>query len=207
MTVERIPHPPFLTEALKGFPITVIEAGTDLWRVHRVVHGPWFFGQSGRFGLDAPYGSCYVAMDPMSAISETVVRGLTILHEHDLNDRCIHQLSLLHRVIVANLKDSAAAGFGVTRNFGTEEPYDRTREWARAFFRMNLEGIHYWPRYDLVDGSASVALFGTAGERKSWRRGRCSSLSAKQWRQRIQNDLGVTILGLPRDADLDFVIP
>ena len=207
MSVERIPHPPSLTEALKGFPTTVIEAGTDVWRVHRVAHGPWFFGQSGRFGLEAPYGSCYVAMDPMSAISETVVRGLTILHERDLQDRCIRRLALPRHVIAANLKDSTAAGFGVTRNFGTEEPYDRTREWALAFFRMNLGGVHYWPRHDLVDGSTSVALFGSTGERKSWRRGRRSLLSGEEWRQRIQKDLGVTILGSPRDADLEFVIP
>lgn len=207
MTVERIPYPPRLTEALKGFPTTVIEPGTDVWRVHRLAHGPWFFGQSGRFGLDAPYGSCYIAMDPMSAISETVVRGLTILHEHSLQDRCIRQLSLPRRFIAADLKDSTAAGFGVTRNFGTEEPYDRTREWAHAFFRMNLDGVNYWPRHNLADGSSSVALFGPAGERKSWRRGRRSLLSGQQWRQRIQKELGVAILVSPRDEDLVFVTP
>lgn len=207
MTVERIPYPPALAEALKGFPTAVIDAGTEVWRVHRIGNGPWFFGPTGRFGLDAPNGSCYVAMDPVSAISEAVVRGLTIVHERDLQIRCIRRLELPRRVIAANLKDSTAAGFGVTRNFGTEEPYERTRQWARAFLRMSFGGVHYWPRHDLVDGSTSLALFGRNGERKSWRRGRPAPLAGPTWRNRIEKELGVTVSASPRDADLVFTIP
>lgn len=205
--IERIPLPPVQVETLREFPTMVINAGTEVWRVHRVENGPWWFHRGGRFGLDSPRGTCYVATDPMTAISEALVRGNPIVQESILEAYCIRRLPIPRRILAANLKDRKAGRYKVTRNFGTEEPYDRTQEWARIFVELRLGGINYWPRHDLKDDTSSLAIFGSVGERKSWRRGRAVRLIESDWRVRIETELGVAIEALPSDEDMEFVKP
>ncbi len=64
---------------------------------------------------------------------------------------------------LANLRVSAAADFGVTRELESMTPYDVPARWAAAFDAAGFDGIWYGPRFS--PGSASaVALFGAAGE-------------------------------------------
>ena len=202
---EKIPLPPSDAEGLSSFPSYVLPKGTEIWRVHRAVNGPWYFGPSGRFGLASPAGTCYAALDPLTAISETVIRGQVVIDEDVLTERIIRSAGTPIRVVAADLVDRRAQGFGVNRNFGTEEPYDRTQQWAQAFHLKRFRGVRYWARHDLQADATSVAIFGASGERKSWPRGNGGSLGSAHWKDRISRELGVSVRTDPHDAELVFV--
>lgn len=203
---ERIPWAPSDVEALRGFPFVELDRDIQVWRVHRLGHGPWNFGALFRFGLSAPRGTCYVGLTDLTAISETIVRGQSILMRTDLQDRIIREVGLPKRFRLADLTDRRAAGFGVTRDFGTDFPYDRCQSWASAFDAMAFEGLHYWARHDLSGVGVSLALFGLQGERTSWRVGKGIALASDRWVRRIQDELGVRVEDAPpSDGDLIFV--
>src|SRR5215216_7060190 len=80
-------------------PLALVE-GMDypLWRIHRTVHDPFFFGPppgarpTGRW--DAPggqFGVCYLAVgDPRIAFAETLLRGAeTVVSEKRLSERSL----------------------------------------------------------------------------------------------------------------------
>lgn len=200
---DRIPLPP-QADVLRDFPVWRAPAGTRVWRVHREGRGPWNFNNGGRFGLRFPDGTCYVAYDPITAVSETVIRGQRVLLVDDLLVRRIRRLHLPEDVSAADFMSRLAAGFGVTRDFGTETPYDRTQSWAQTLFEVPFRGIRYWARHDLSADAASLAVFGASGERKRWKRGRAESLGSHRWVRRITEETGCQILSPPDDDDLTF---
>lgn len=72
-TVSLAPPPEDPAE-LEGFPRMVLESVTCLYRVGRAERSPWWFGSSleGRFDLPEPDGTCYVALDPLTALLEVI---------------------------------------------------------------------------------------------------------------------------------------
>ncbi|SKY45329.1 hypothetical protein RND64_19880 [Gordonia sp. w5E2] len=59
---------------LSSFPTVSIPTSAQLYRGHRTANGAWFFsnGGAGRFDLDAPRGTCYLGVDPDTAVREVL---------------------------------------------------------------------------------------------------------------------------------------
>lgn len=155
------------TGSLADFPCVVLEPGTGLFRAHSTHRGPWWFGSdgSGRFDLPAPGGTCYLALDPESAVRERlgpVLGGRTALPESTLAEVVVSSLAVPRQRRVADLQSRRAAAFGVTRELETMVPYAVPQAWARALARARYEGVRYGPRFTPGPASA-VALFGEAG--------------------------------------------
>jgi hypothetical protein len=156
------------TGSLEGFPSVVLGPQTGLFRAHSIHRGPWWFGSdgSGRFDLPAPRGTCYLALDPESAVRERlgpVLGSLSELPESALADVVVSSLALPRRWPVADVQSRRAAAFGVTRELETMVPYAVPQAWARALAQERFEGVRYGPRFTPGRASA-VALFGEAGD-------------------------------------------
>jgi len=153
--------------SLSGFPTYPLGVETDLFRAHRRDLGPWWFGNdgSGRFDLPAPRGTCYLALDPLSALRERlgpVLGGSQAVPESLLEESVVSRLRLPAPCEVADAQDRAVAGFGVTRELETTVPYAVPQAWARAFDEAGFAGVRYGPRFTPGDSSA-VALFDEGG--------------------------------------------
>ena len=93
---------------------------TDLFRAHGRDLGPWWFGNdgAGRFDLVPPRGTCYLALDPLSALRERlgpVLGGSQAVPESLLEESVVSRLRLSAARDVADTQDRGAAEFGVTR--------------------------------------------------------------------------------------------
>jgi hypothetical protein len=155
--------------SLAGFPAYALGVETDLFRAHAHGLGPWWFGNdgSGRFDVPAPRGTCYVALDPLSALRERlgpVLGASQSVPESLLEEAVVSRLRLPAACEVADTQDRRAAEFGVTREIETTVPYAVPQAWARAFDEAGLGGVRYGPRFTPGDSSA-VALFGGEGTR------------------------------------------
>nr|WP_238338511.1 RES family NAD+ phosphorylase [Pedococcus badiiscoriae] len=138
-----------------------------MFRAHRSDRGPWWFGNdgSGRFDLPAPRGTCYVALDPLSALRERlgpVLGGSQAVPESLLETSVMSRLRLVASRELADVQDTRAADFGVTRELESMVPYAVPQAWARAFDEAGSGGVRYGPRFTTGDHSA-VALFDAAG--------------------------------------------
>jgi hypothetical protein len=57
---------------LGGFPRWLLTKRTPLYRAHRAGTSPWWFAcdTEGRFNLEFPAGTCYLAFDSVTALRE-----------------------------------------------------------------------------------------------------------------------------------------
>ena len=157
--------------SLAGFPAYPVAEETDVFRAHGRDLGPWWFGNDGggRFDLRSPRGTCYVALDPLSALRERlgpVLGGSPSVPEGLLEEAVVSRLRLPAEREVADAQDRRAAGFGVTREIETTVPYAVPQAWARAFDEEGFGGVRYGPRFTPGDASA-LALFDDEGA-KDW---------------------------------------
>lgn len=153
--------------SLAGFPAYLVDTDADLFRAHGRELGPWWFGSdgSGRFDLPSPRGTCYVALDPLSALRERlgpVLGGSSAVPESLLEASVVSRLRLPQPREVADAQDRGAAAFGVTRELESTVPYAVPQAWARAFDGAGLGGVRYGPRFT-PGRSSAVALFGAEG--------------------------------------------
>ncbi|WP_248305735.1 RES family NAD+ phosphorylase [Agromyces sp. H66] len=156
-------------------------------------------GADGRFNLESPRGTWYLADDAEAAIFEylgldgypyrVVPRGTADQFE-------LWTLIAITRQRLADLKDRHAARFGVTSELGVMTPYDVPRQWATAFDDHGFEGVQYEPRF--TPGCVAVALFGDVdGD---------SHPSVRKTSGREACELaGIQILETPIEAELDIV--
>jgi len=158
------------TGALQGFPTFRLKPATRLHRAHSRDRGPWWFGASGgRFDLQAPLGTCYLADSPLSALRErlgTVLGGSAAVPASLLEDAVVSALSVPEEVVLADLESSAASRFGVTRELATMVPYAVPQAWARAFHEAQHGGVRYGPRFS-TGQTCSYAVF-SAGGASGW---------------------------------------
>ena len=153
--------------SLVGFPAYSVGEKTDLFRAHARTLGPWWFGNdgSGRFDLPTPRGTCYLALDPLSALRERlgpVLGGSQAVPESLLEESVVSRLRLPVAREVADTQARGAARFGVTREIESTVPYAVPQAWARAFDDAGFEGVRYGPRFTPGDSSA-LAVFGAEG--------------------------------------------
>ena len=189
--------------SLAGFPAYPLDTDTDLFRAHGAAFGAWWFGNdgTGRFDLLAPRGTCYLALDPLTALRERlgpVLGSSQAVPESLLEEAVVSRLRLPRARRVADVQDRRAAAFGVTRELESMVPYAVPQAWARALDEEGCGGVRYGPRLTPGDVSA-IALFDQAG--------------AVEWpadpdpvpAQEVPG--GPTSMPTPRRADLTVVRP
>lgn len=153
--------------SLDGFPTRRLTRARDLFRAHRADRGPWWFGNDGggRFDLTAPRGTCYLALDPCSAVRERlgpVLGGRREVPASLLEEVLVSTLHVPAPTEVADVQSREAGDFGVTRELESMVPYAVPQAWARAFDDAGLRGVAYGPRFTPGEATA-VGLFGAAG--------------------------------------------
>jgi hypothetical protein len=196
------PPPP---ERLGGFPVWHVHAGTVLCRVTAADHGPWWFSSTGegRFDLRPPRGTCYLADDEVGAVLE-VLGPVMVVATSWAQRRSMWHLDLPGQCTAADTTVREARGFGVTAELATTVPYRVPQLWAAALAAAGHQGIRYRIRHD-PGGARALALFGAAGERTRWRRGRRRPIDGELL-ARVSRETGVAVAPVPHSDDLSALL-
>ncbi len=121
-----------------------------------------------------------------------------------LDDRRLRRLSVPRPHRLANLTDRRASGFGVTAEIHTIVPYALPQAWAAALRGLGLDGVRYRLRHDPSVKGLGVGLFGKAGARRNWKRGRELLIDAPL-REKLFHTCGVRVVAIPRRSQLRVV--
>lgn len=194
--------PPDDPTELRSFPRQVVESSRPLFRVVRQGNLPWWFGSTmeGRFDLEVPHGTCYLALDVLSALLEVIGPGPAT--PAFVEARCIRRMFAPRTVEIANTRDRKASRFGVTAEIGTITPYELPQAWAARLHGAGAEGISYWLRHDPARAEG-CALFSETGLQKTWNPGRERAISSSLLDQ-LRKDYGFEIIKPPRSNQLSF---
>jgi len=122
--------------------------------------GTWWFSSdgSGRFDLNPPQGTCYLAGDRIGAVREATRGGpVSTTWVADREFRTVGPPDPEGRLAATTRQ--AAARFGLTTELVTVVPYALARRWAQAFHQAGFAGIRHDPRAR----PSGVSLFGPAG--------------------------------------------
>lgn len=159
---------------ISGFPTKRVRKGTALYRAHHKNNGPWWFSSDdgGRFNLDPPAGTCYLAMDEETALRERLGRGMLkrgVVSQGWADETVVSRVSVHRGGQVANTCHREATNHGITREIATyaRTGYGLTRMWARRFHALGLRGVLYESRFTTITAANAYALFDEAGP-KSW---------------------------------------
>lgn len=176
MSGRSKPHqrPPREGLDLQSFPRTVLEADVVKYRAHSTAHGgaagAWHFssGSGGRFHLEAPRGTCYVADSRSAALYELLGEELQDMGGIGIETAVglmVRPVTVANDSEVANLDDEDAIQFGVMNELSMSayETYDIPRAWAAAFDAAGFGGIRYLSRHVSGSSNASWAIFGPSG--------------------------------------------
>ncbi|MGW8566969.1 RES domain-containing protein [Isoptericola sp. NPDC055881] len=151
---------------LAAFPHKRIQAGRLWYRQHHLP--PWYFSSNrkGRFDLDPPRGTCYLASRPEAAAREFIgadVADAGFVAAALLRDRYVSALTLPRDMRLAHTQHQDAISHGVISNeLCHMTPYDVPQAWARAFDAAGFDGIWHTLRFSTTV-PRGMALFGTAG--------------------------------------------
>jgi hypothetical protein len=201
-------QPPDPSRDYSVFPRVALTQGTSVYRVHRKGLGPWWFCscQDCRFDLNDPRGTCYLATDPMTAVLEAFGNDLDsgFLPETAIQDRCVRRMPLPADYDLADLASRRCVGFDVTSEIGDITPYDLPLVWATHLDSSGFDGLRWSTRFDPAPSANGVAVYGEAGERSKWRRGRASNIGAK-FRRRLKDECNVEVLPVPHSRALRVV--
>lgn len=147
---------------LTGFPAS--GPPRKLVRVCRVGQQPWWFSSdgSGRFDLEPPNGTCYLAIDGYAAIREASRLGP--VSTDWVEARELREVSPPDaQARLAATTRQAAGRYGVTTELVTVIPYGLSQRWAAAFQKHGFDGIRHQLRHDQRARPSGIALFGPAG--------------------------------------------
>lgn len=191
-------------EDLDGFPRLRLGPHEPVYRLCRRSYGPWWFGSSGagRFDLEPPRGTCYLAADPLAALVEAIGpgrRGGAIAAEL-LADRELHRLHVPRPAVLADTTAGHAAAFGVTSELSTIVPYELPRRWAAVFDARGFDGLAAWLRHP-PERALGIALFGPAGELRGWPTGQAEPIG-EDLAARLTETYGIRVLRRPRLDEL-----
>ena len=117
----------------------------------------------GRFDLEPPRGTCYLADDEIGALLE-VLGPIAVVSVDWARRLSLWQLGPARPVPGRRHHRPRPRGFGVTAELASMTPYDLPQRWAAAFAAAGYGGVRYRVRHD-PGGSRALALFGAAGER------------------------------------------
>lgn len=170
MSPASLPEPPDDYGLLaRNFPAVEKEREPDvLFRAHRVDNEPeWFSVGTWRFDPPAgaaTFGTCYLGLDPLTALMEVVAELPVVTHEL-LDRRCLARITVPAGQRLADMSDPRIVGeWGLDRRISVGDDYGVCQRWAHALRLAGFSGVLYEPRHDLRAGrQASVALFGDPG--------------------------------------------
>lgn len=148
--------PPWLGDI--DLPITTVPAGTDLYRIHRLVHGPIFFGPGpgqaplSRFDcLSGRFGVLYVGLGFAGALAETLLRNPNRLLVSTVyaDERAASVVTCRRDLRVVTLHGQGLGKVG-TDNAISTGPYEPCGAWADALWdhRDQPDGLAYRSRHD-----------------------------------------------------------
>lgn len=162
-------QPPDPARDYSRFPPARVRTGARRWRVHQRRFQPWFYssGAGGRFNLDDPFGTLYVASHPDVALREsagTDMVGTTIIDADWADRRAVSHMPMEARTL-ANLRSSRAPSFGIIPGevTGPFMAYRLTRAWAATFHGCGFGGVRYTSRFAPPGAMYCEAVFGQAG--------------------------------------------
>lgn len=181
---------------LTGFPAGPLPK--RLVRVCRSGRATWWFSAdgSGRFDLDPPEGTCYLATDAYAAIREATRLGPVSTAWVEARDlRRVSAPDAAARLAATTRQ--AAGRYGVTTELATVIPYDLPRRWAAAFRAAQFDGIRHRLRHDQRARPSGVALFGPAADLDDGTRTPLSTADVEA--------AGVAVLPPPHSAVLTVV--
>lgn len=147
-----------------------LAAGSRLFRIHRAIHGPIFFGPPGRtpeLRYDAPDGSfkvLYLARSLETAFGETLVRAPSIPYvlSAAVEIRAYSELVTTRSVRLYPLLDAGVSSHGLSFSDLHGQAYGKT--WTISgvvHATTNADGILYTSRFD---NQPCVALFDRAAD-------------------------------------------
>lgn len=198
--------PPADPAALADFPRMVLQPITRLFRVGRADREPWWFGSSleGRFDLPEPDGTCYLAMDPLSAVLEVIGsdREGGFVSAELFAGRRVYELHVEEDHSLADLAAAPAAGFGVTLEIHSLVPYDLPQAWARRLRAAGFQGVCYLLRHH-PSGVDGIALFGLHGERDDWPIESEDPIGAAV-QERLERSYGIRVLPVPHSSEIEL---
>jgi len=153
----RAPLPPaWLAES--DLSIEVVAAGTPLHRVHRLMHGPIFFGPSpgapATYRFDSPsdaFGVLYVGLTLTAAVVETLLRNPArkMVAYSEIAARGSSVVSSERDLRLVRLHGSGLQQLGCDNAISTG-PYEPCGAWADALWthKSAPDGIAYQSRHD-----------------------------------------------------------
>lgn len=188
---------------LKGFPKKKIPAGRIFYREHGL-KGPWFFasGNTGRFNLDEPRGTIYLASTPRAAALERIGPDAALCGEIDISvvmNRYVSKLEYPETVRPAALTAHRAIRWRILVNeLTTLYLYDTPRAWAKVFDEAGFDGLWVTLRFSSPT-ARGLAIFGQAGSRSWPTDGNPIPL------RRMCEEIGITVMDRPHSNSLTIV--
>ncbi|MEK8070671.1 RES family NAD+ phosphorylase [Rhodococcoides navarretei] len=201
-TVVHLSEPKPVRELAGRFPSYTYPAGTELFRSHRAGLGTWWYSSSGggRFDLDEPDGTCYLAEDEVVTLLE-IFGGQLVVPRYEVDVRAASAITLGSDVTLADLTANTGVAFGVTAEIFSTADYPLTQRWAVALRAAGFDGLRYWARHELERSGRCIALFGEAGAGGEGHRHAVKVTTGLSDRadllQRWHEETGVTILDVP----------
>jgi hypothetical protein len=142
----------------RRIPTVTLAPGGTLWRVHRRVHGPLWFGPApgtpplGRF--DAPggeFGVCYFGESVGVAVLESLVRGSRRLVDRaDLEARAVSIIETRERMRFLQLEGRGLARLGLGAERVHAADYGDCQRMMLDLFEHHpdVDGVQYRSRWD-----------------------------------------------------------
>ncbi|MCZ4277743.1 RES family NAD+ phosphorylase [Rhodococcoides yunnanense] len=206
MSVERavvhLSEPKPVSELAERFPSYVYPAGTEFFRSHQARLGTWWYSSNGggRFDLESPAGTCYLAEDEVLTLLE-IFGGQLAVPRYEVDARAASTITLGADIKVADLTANTGVAFGVTAEIFSTADYPLTQRWAAALRAAGFDGLRYWARHELERAGRCIALFGEAGEVHEGHHHVVKTTAALSDREdlleRWREETGVTILDVP----------
>jgi len=189
---------------LAAFPAKLIPAKRVVYRQHASKHSPWYFasGDRGRFNLDEPSGTLYLATTPKAAALELVgpdAAANGYINASVVNGRLISKLRTPVAIRAACLTSPNALNWRIVVHELISMPtYIIPRAWARAFAVAGFAGL--WVPLRFSDPKPrGIALFGKSGTR-NWPR----DVNPETARKVCEKN-GISVIDPPHSRALNIV--
>jgi len=162
-----LPPPPTTVGALESFPTRPVPDDYPYARIHDQWKEPEWFCSDGGCRFDPPpgepFGTCYVAGNPLGAFVERFGR-LKAVPRRLVDQKVLSNLQLPSPVMVADATNRQLVGdFGLTAELWAGDDYEGSQRWAAALYRAGFAGIWYPCRHDVQGDLHALAMFGKPG--------------------------------------------
>nr|WP_281497085.1 RES domain-containing protein [Ornithinimicrobium sp. F0845] len=174
--------------------------------------GCWWFSCSGegRFDLEAPQGTCYLAESEGVAARERCGRLMAMnlpIAENIYTGRVVSEVKPPTAIgVVGDLASPDALTVGVTAELTATSDYALCQAWAQQCWDAGFGAIKYAPRFTPGGQEAALAVFGDAGDHPAYgiivrRRALLDVLQEMGTELVRSHELGAASLDVQDDAD------